>query len=121
MKRLMEINSYSDGASFWRVACNCTDPNHDAQLWFDLEDGLLSLNLSIEVGFYPRYTYTNAIERAWTDFKRRVAAAASILFRGHFTAAGDVILDQDGIAAMQTALARGLEHAQNAKSKKNVQ
>lgn len=111
-KKVMQLNSYKDGASFWRVACDCTDSNHDVELWFEPEDSGLILNMSIEVGFHPRYQ-ANFFERTWVDFQRRISAAASILFRGRFVATGDVMLDQDGIAAMQYALEQGQQHAQN--------
>ena len=43
--------------------------------------------------------------------KWRIATASKILFIGHYTMTGDVILDLDGIQAMQTALLEGTAHA----------
>jgi hypothetical protein len=37
------------------------------------------------------------------------------LFTGYHTATGDVILDEDGIKAMQEALKKGLAHAKASK------
>lgn len=113
----MKVSEYSDGESTWRIACDCQDPNHDCQLWFEptvegeptIED--ISLMLSMEVGIYPRY---NFLENLWT----RVKIATKILFTGYHTATGEVILDMDGIKAMQAALKQGMAHAQSAKAAK---
>ena len=106
----MKIKEYPDGGSSWRVACDCHDPNHDCQLWFErtVEDEphiqSLSLMLSMEVGIYPRY---NFFENLW----RRISIAAKVLFTGYHTATGEVILDEDGIKALQFALEQGLAGA----------
>jgi hypothetical protein len=108
--KLMKIKEYEDGSSSWRVACDCHDPNHDCQLWFEhtVEDEplirQLSLMLSMEVGIYPRY---NFFENLW----HRITIAAKVLFTGYHTATGEVILDEDGIKALQFALEQGLASA----------
>ena len=109
-KKLMELESYSNGDSYWRVACDCTEPDHDAKLWFEKDDdfGHIILNLSMEVGIYPRY---NFLENLW----QRITVAAKVFFTGYHTATGDVILDEDGIKAMQEALKKGLAHAKASK------
>ena len=106
----MKIKEYSDGSSSWRVACDCHDPNHDCQLWFErsLEDEPriqdISLMLSMEVGIYKNY---NLLENLW----KRITIAAKVLFTGYHTATGEVILDEDGIKALQFALKQGLARA----------
>jgi len=106
----MKIKEYPDGSSSWRIACDCHDPNHDCQLWFErtVEDEphiqSLGLMLSMEVGIYPRY---NFFENLW----RRITIAAKVLFTGYHTATGEVILDEDGIRALQFALEQGLAGA----------
>ena len=108
--KLMKIKEYSDGSSSWRVACDCHDPNHDCQLWFErsLEDEPriqdISLMLSMEVGIYKNY---NLLENLW----KRITIAAKVLFTGYHTATGEVILDEDGIKALQFALKQGLAGA----------
>ena len=108
--KLMKIKEYSDGSSSWRVACDCHDPNHDCQLWFErsVEDEPriqdISLMLSMEVGIYKNY---NLLENLW----RRISIAAKVLFTGYHTATGEVILDEDGIKALQFALKQGLARA----------
>ena len=108
--KLMKIKEYSDGSSSWRVACDCHDPNHDCQLWFErsVEDEPriqdISLMLSMEVGIYKNY---NLLENLW----KRITIAAKVLFTGYHTATGEVILDEDGIKALQFALKQGLAGA----------
>lgn len=105
--KLMKFDAHEDGSSYWRVACECSEPHHDAQLYFeamdeDFED--VSLCLSMEVGFYSRYGW-------WETAKRRLHAASAILFNGHYTMTGEVMLNRDGMIAMQTALNEGIKHA----------
>jgi hypothetical protein len=63
----------------------------------------------MEVGIYPRY---NWLENIW----KRIIIATKVLFTGYYTATGEVILDDKGIAAMQTALAEGVAHVEKSKA-----
>jgi hypothetical protein len=109
-KKIMKLKDYDDGSSSWRIACDCQDPNHDCQLWFEptfegepqIKD--ISLVLSLEVGIYKNYNL-------WENLWKRITIAAKVLFTGYYTATGEVILDEDGIKAMQLALEQGLAHA----------
>ena len=60
--------------------------------------------LSMEVGIYKNY---NLLENLW----KRITIAAKVLFTGYHTATGEVILDEDGIKALQFALEQGLARA----------
>lgn len=113
-EKLMKVRSWEDGDVLYRVACDCGDPNHDAQLWFesiDKDHTDVSLSLSIEVGFYPKHL--NWFE----SIARRFSAAAQIIFRNHYTMTGEVILDEKGMKAMRTGLDEGLKHAKAAKAR----
>ena len=108
----MKFDEHEDGSSYWRVACDCSEPHHDAQLYFepideDFDD--VSLCLSMEIGFYSRYGW-------WESFKRRVHAASAILFNGYYTMTGEVVLKKDGMIAMKTALDKGVEHAEQCRA-----
>ena len=108
-RKLMKVKEFPDGSSFWRVACECGDSAHDVNLWFEpvKDTSFVELNLSMEVGFYSKH-------RTWVgNMLRRISTAFRILFTGYYTAAGDVVLDYDGIKAMQSALDNGLEHIKN--------
>lgn len=103
----MKFDEHEDGSSYWRVACECSEPHHDVQLYFetmdeDFED--VSLCLSMEIGFYTRWG-------RWENFKRRLHAAVTILFTGRYEMTGEVMLNKDGMIAMKTALDKGVEHA----------
>ena len=111
-EKLMKLKEWDDGDSMWRVACECTDPNHDAQLWFepvDKDHTDVSLMLSMEIGFYSHYG-------VWETAKKRLRAAWKILFTGHYVMAGDVILDEAGMKAMKIALERGQKHAKDCRA-----
>ena len=107
-EKLMKVAEYSDGTSTWRIACDCNEPHHDCELYFEPHEQLKSvgLTLSMEVGIYPRY---NWLENIW----HRITIATKVLFTGYYTATGDVILDENGIKAMQVALEKGLAHAKD--------
>jgi len=119
--KLMRIKEYKDGDSYWRVACDCSDTDHDVALWFDAssdekEWGTINLNLSMEVGVRNSVGYD--FKKWWDPIRRffkitwwRISLAARILFIGHYTMSGDVILDLEGIKAMQLALEEGIKHA----------
>jgi hypothetical protein len=119
--KLMRIKEYPDGDSYWRIACDCSDSNHDVALWFDAsseekEWGTVNLNLSMEIGAHERYAYQAdkwwyPISRFFEHAKWRISLACKILFTGHHTMSGDVILDLEGIKAMQMALDEGIKHA----------
>lgn len=112
---VMKIKEYNDGESFWRVACECSDSRHDAELWFEVDKdyGDMSLNLGIEVGFYPNYSLNR-----WDAFTRRLKTAIQVLFTGHFTTQGNVLLDESNVKALQYALEKGTEHARVVREQK---
>ena len=122
-KKLMKIDEYDDGESFWRVACDCASPNHDVSLYFetDKKSRSLTLNLGMEVSSNDISFYHNVYDKRWywvewliDNIAWRIKTASKILFFGRIEVSGDVILNQDGIGAMQVALEEGkklaLEH-----------
>lgn len=117
-EKLMKVWSWEDGDVLYRVACDCGDPNHDAQLWFESIDEMhpdVSLSLSIEVGFYPKHV------NWFQSMGRRFSAAAQIIFKNHYIMTGEVILDEAGMKAMRTGLDEGLKHAKAAKARRDQQ
>lgn len=115
---VMKIKEYNDGESYWRVACECSDPRHDAELWFevDKEYGDMSLNLTMEVGFYPNRSINH-----WEAFTRRLKTAIQVLFTGHFTTQGNLLLSEENVKALEFALAEGQKHAKVvANSSRNI-
>jgi hypothetical protein len=118
-KKLMQVREWGDGSSCWRVACDCLDPDHDAELFFENDDeAMTTLHLSMHVGFYPRWTHT--FGSWWHDKMRRVAHAARVLWSGHAQLQGTVLLDEEGIKALQLALSQAMDHAARVKSQQTA-
>lgn len=106
---LMLVRKDEDGSSRWRVACDCGANEHDAELWIDAERNwpMLDLVLNVEVGVYPQWRDGFG---AWFEDKvERVKHAAKVLWSGYATMRGEVILNEDGIKALQTALSEGVK------------
>lgn len=113
IKKVMLIEEYKDGTSFWRVPCDCSDPDHDVHLWFEVDDdGIAALRITRELGFYVNSWYSDApwyerfrqkCGRGWD----RIKASMKILFKGYLTMDGEVCLTKEGIDGLQYALAEG--------------
>jgi hypothetical protein len=112
-KKVMLIEEYKDGTSFWRVPCDCSDPDHDVHLWFEVDDdGIAALRITRELGFYANEWHSddNWHERIARKFGRgwsRIKAATKILFKGYLTMDGEVCLTKEGIEGLQYALTEG--------------
>jgi hypothetical protein len=112
-KKVLLIEEYKDGTSFWRVPCDCSDPDHDAHLWFEVdEDGIGALHITRQLGYYKNSWYSEEpwfkrfprwLERMWDRFK----AANKILFKGYITMDGELCLTKEGIDGLQLALKNG--------------
>ena len=44
--KLMKIDSYDNGDSSWRIACDCVSPNHDVSLYFEADKECIRFSLS---------------------------------------------------------------------------
>ena len=113
IKKVMLIEEYKDGTSFWRVPCDCSDPDHDAHLWFEVdEDGIAALRFTRQFGFFENSWYS---QDPWymrlADWRRRmwkrIKASMKILFKGYFTMDGELCLTKEGIDGLQYALTEG--------------
>ena len=112
-KKVMFVEEYKDGTSFWRVPCDCSDPDHDVHLWFEVDDdGIAALRITRQLGYYANSWYNDDpwfkrlprwFGRMWDRFK----AANKILFKGYLTMEGEVCLTKDGIDGLQLALTEG--------------
>lgn len=122
--RVMKFYEHKDdGSSYWRVACDCSDSNHDAHLYFEVDEyGFINTTMYYETGFYDSYypEFGGIVRTLWN----RLCAATKILFTGRYTMTGDVILNEDGTKAMRVVLDEALkQHKQFRKDqlKKNDQ
>jgi hypothetical protein len=104
--KVMLVKEYKeDGTTFWRVPCDCTSTDHDADLWFELDEhGFASLGMGYEVGYYKDWH-----GGLWRNMKNRVGTAFNILFRGRHTMQGNLMLDREGIVGLQYVLQEGLK------------
>lgn len=112
-KKVMLVAEYKDGTSFWRVPCDCSDPNHDVHLWFEVDDdGIAALRITRELGFYANEWHSDdrwheRIVRKVGRGCSRIKAAIKILFKGYLTMDGEVCLSKEGIDGLQLALTEG--------------
>lgn len=112
-QKVMLVADYKDGTTFWRVPCDCSDPDHDVHLWFEVDDhGSAALRITRELGFYASdwHSDDNWHERIVRKFGRgwsRIKAATKILFKGYLTMDGEVCLTKEGIDGLQYALTEG--------------
>ena len=113
LKKIMKINEYKDGDSFWQIACDCTDPDHQVSLWFDNYEDYphldINMNLTLDKGKLNTWKFFPALYF-------RIKTAFRVLAFGEIDYSGSAILDKDGIIAMQTALEEGLEIAEKSKA-----
>lgn len=116
-KKLMKLNEYTDGTSWWRVACDCGDSRHDVALWFEADRDINAVTLSIETELYAHAPWHDKFWRRWVW---RIRTAARALFIGEVTAYSNVILDKEGVAAMRIAMEEGFAAAQKAVDEKNA-
>ena len=99
-KKVMLEEDYEDGTTMWRVPCDCHEPQHDARLWFEVDEhGCASLRITTEIGFYQT--------GFWRNVRRRFVAAGRMLFTGYCTMDGEVVLQEDGIDGLRYALDEG--------------
>jgi hypothetical protein len=126
-KKVMLEAEFRDGTTMWRIPCDCHDPQHDAQLFMEVdEDGFPMLTISTEIGFYHYKKYNeDTWHERFTDWRqriwKRITIVCKMLFTGYYRMEGNLILDKDSIAGLQYALTEGLkasEKAQEAARKK---
>lgn len=99
-KKVMLEEDYEDGTTMWRVPCDCQQPQHDARLWFEIDQhGCASLRITTEIGFYRT--------GLWGNIRRRLVTAGRMLFTGYCTMDGEVCLQEDGINGLRYALDEG--------------
>lgn len=108
-KKVMLVDSFDNGSSYWRVACDCCDSDHDAVLWFEYDKDLdmMVLTVSTEIGFIDGPLLRHRWFYILKNLLKRIRVAAQILFLGHYRETGEVVLVRDGIEGMIHALSEG--------------
>lgn len=107
--KLMKVSEYPDGSSHYRIACECLDSSHDVHLFFDKDEETSSFSLELIMSV----DYQSRRSNVFVNFWHRLVDAVKLLFTGKIQVSGDVILEKDGIEAMQAALKEGMRSLNN--------
>lgn len=101
---------------FYRVACACSDPNHDLTLELEKDDfPYISLNIFGKIRTSIYYGDHNWFGRQW----RRIKLSMKLLFTGYIEMQEDFLMMDNGhIDSFIKALEEGREYL---KSKKDTQ
>lgn len=113
-KRVMFIDEFKEGGyTHWRIPCDCKDPDHDADLQFEVDEhGFSSLTLSMKIGVYvtPDFLADTKLER-FNDWRHRLwlrfKSSMEILFTGYVQMTGEVVLAHNGMDGLRYALDEG--------------
>lgn len=85
-------NKHGGGASY-RIACDCHDPDHDAVIMFDLEDGIFEIHFYKKLSWSTWWRSEHWYQRAWL----RIKAATKILFTGWIELEDELVVGVDSI------------------------
>lgn len=100
----MIVSEYED-AVFFRIACDCTDSDHDIALEFTDEDGFISLHLYADImaSDYRQWGYS-WFENKYRDYKWRIKTSFEILTKGWTKASHQFLLNKDNVDAFEKAI-----------------
>jgi hypothetical protein len=100
-----------DDARSFRVGCECTDPDHDVNMWIEVnrDDEVRD----VEVGFYVEGTSPH-----WAKGWNRFRAAWAILTRGYHRAEHHLLLKPQAALNMADAIKTSVETLSKTKSVK---
>lgn len=91
-----------DDASSFRVGCSCSDPNHDVNMWIEVNhDSDLG---EVEVGFYVEGTSPH-----WNPGWSRVRAAWQILTRGYHRSEHHLLLKPQAALNVAEAIEKNVK------------
>ena len=86
---LMKIREFED-AVYYRIGCDCTDSEHDVDIWAEVVDGVPSVQFSAKM-------HTNLS-------KNRFMQALEILFTGKTEMYKEFVLGRENILGLRIAL-----------------
>lgn len=100
-----------DDARSFRVGCSCTDPNHDVNVWIEVQpDNEIH---EVTVGFYVEGT-----SPTWSKGWNRFRAAWQILTRGFHRSEHHLLLKPQAAVNMANAIKTSVEMLDQNKSVK---
>ena len=104
IKNLMKCDDYSDFTRY-RVGCDCSLPDHDLDVWVEIDRGIGTLNFSHDT--HTRF-WNNRFSHPWlswlNDPLNRVEIALKVLVTGHVTRTSDFVISKENLSALRTAL-----------------
>lgn len=92
---------WNDARSF-RIGCDCTDPNHDVNMWIEVKHD--SEVKEVEVGFY-----VEGISPFWSQGWSRIKAAWQILTQGYHRSEHHLLLKPQAAMNMAEAIKTNVE------------
>lgn len=100
----MITNEYND-AVFFRIACDCSDADHDVKLEFENDDGFICMHMYADIMAtnYSEWGFS-WIENKYQDYKWRIKSALQIIFKGYLEANHQFLLNKDNITAFEDAI-----------------
>lgn len=101
--RVMKTHEFKNSV-YYRIACDCTDEEHDLTLELDWDDGILTLHFfgNLEVSKWG--AYYNWFERQWWKIKKTF----DLWFNGYFEVNYEMmILDEEHLDSFIEALQEG--------------
>jgi hypothetical protein len=102
VRNIMKTGEWGD-AEAYRVACDCHHPDHDLDVWIEVEDDQETREVTIT---FHREMYTPVWDQSFNRFRE----AFRILFFGHSRHAGSIIMRRDVaqnfLNAVQTSIDR---------------
>jgi len=103
---IMQISEYENSCSY-RVACECSDPEHDVTAWIDITPDQDSINV-VNVEFYIETT------TAWWDAGfSRIRAAWDILVHGYRKEGHTMLLNEQTALNFADALLKSINNLRN--------
>jgi hypothetical protein len=109
--RVMKTHEFKDSI-FYRVACDCTDKNHDATIEFeyDKECNMISMHFYKEIIWESRW----GEERWYMKLWKRLSCSIRMLFTGHIELEDEFLfLDIEHMSEFITALIEGRQKIQS--------
>ena len=101
-----------DSARAFRIACECTDTDHDVDAWIEVEGDTIGNSHAVSV------TFTVQTETPWWDSSySRIREAWNILLHGRSTRSHNLLLNVDAARNFSNAIASTIDEFQNRRNK----
>jgi hypothetical protein len=105
-----------DKAVYYRMACDCTSPNHDMTIELETDEDFLSLHLYCDLEADIHWGDTNRFQRLW----KRIKIAARVIFTGYMKVGEEFLFQEEKhIDSFINALEEGKQLLKEKKGKEN--